>query len=347
MKYLNYINDEIKEYYMILCDNDYPDFIDKYINTKDLKRLEGIGQFCGCDYTKIFNCKYWYTRLHHSIACALMMWKFTKNKNQTLAALFHDLGTPSFSHCIGFLLNDAVNQESSELSVKDIINNSLEINKLLKEDNIKVEDINDVSMYKIMENKKPKICVDRLEGILHTGLVWIGYWNIEDIKKMYNNVLVFKNEFNEDEIGFKNKNIAEKFYSGAYKYSIVLQQNEDKFVADFISYNLKYLMNNNLFTKDELYIKSEEEIINIFKSDKELKDKWNVFEKSNKIYRTNKLPKCSYYESTDCKKRYVIPLVKYKNEIVRLDKISNKCIKLLNKYLEYTDSKYYYIKEDL
>ena len=57
MKYLNYINDEIKEYYMILCDNDYPDFIDKYINTKELKRLEGIGQFCGCDYTKIFNCK--------------------------------------------------------------------------------------------------------------------------------------------------------------------------------------------------------------------------------------------------------------------------------------------------
>lgn len=37
MKYLDYINDEIKEYYMILCNNDYPYFIDKYVNTKDLK----------------------------------------------------------------------------------------------------------------------------------------------------------------------------------------------------------------------------------------------------------------------------------------------------------------------
>ena len=33
MRYLDYINDEIKEYYMILCNNDYPYFIDKYINT--------------------------------------------------------------------------------------------------------------------------------------------------------------------------------------------------------------------------------------------------------------------------------------------------------------------------
>jgi hypothetical protein len=46
MKYLDSINDEIKEYYMVLCDNDYPYFIDKYINTNDLKRLDEVSKTC-------------------------------------------------------------------------------------------------------------------------------------------------------------------------------------------------------------------------------------------------------------------------------------------------------------
>lgn len=347
MKYLDYINDEIKEYYMILCNSDYPYFIDKYINTKDLKRLGGIGQFCGCDYTKIFNCKYWYSRLHHSIACALMIWNFTKNKEQTIAALFHDLGTPAFSHCIDFLLNDPVNQESSELNVKEIINNSIEIKKLLKSDNIDIEDINDVAKYTIMENKKPKICVDRLEGILHTGLIWIGYWNINDISKMYKNIIVLKNENNEDEIGFKNKYIAEKFYSGAYKYSIVLQQNEDIYVMKTITKNLNFMLDKKIINKDDLYIMSEKEIINNIKSLKELKNDWDSFSNYKKIYRTNSKPKKEFYEYMGSKKRYVVPLVKYKKETVRLDKVSNRCVNLLNKYLKYEDSKYYYVKEEL
>lgn len=85
-----------------------------------------------------------------------MMWNFTKNKKQTLAALFHDLGTPAFSHSIDFLLNDPLIKKVCELNVKDIINNSVEIRKLLKEDNINIEDVNDVSKYTVMENKKPK-----------------------------------------------------------------------------------------------------------------------------------------------------------------------------------------------
>ena len=172
---MNYIdkleNEEIKKYFKMLS-KEYPIFIDKYINTKELQRLKHIGQFCGCDYTKLYSCKYWYSRLDHSIACALMTYNFTKNKTQTLGALFHDLGTPAFSHCIDFLLNDSENQESSEKSIDEIISNSKEILKLLEKDNIEVYDVTNIDKYTILENQKPKLCVDRLEGVLHTALIW-------------------------------------------------------------------------------------------------------------------------------------------------------------------------------
>ena len=52
MDYLNNIeNNELRNYLKLLS-KDYPDFIGKYILTNELQRLKGIGQFCGCDYTK-------------------------------------------------------------------------------------------------------------------------------------------------------------------------------------------------------------------------------------------------------------------------------------------------------
>lgn len=53
-------NVELRQYFDILCDGNYPFFIDKYLDTIELKRLKGIGQFCGCDYNKLFNMRYWY-----------------------------------------------------------------------------------------------------------------------------------------------------------------------------------------------------------------------------------------------------------------------------------------------
>ncbi|MGI6325153.1 MAG: hypothetical protein ACOXZS_04370 [Bacilli bacterium] len=44
--------------------------------TKTLQRLAGIGFLCGIDYTKLYanEIKYWYSRLDHSIGCALITW---------------------------------------------------------------------------------------------------------------------------------------------------------------------------------------------------------------------------------------------------------------------------------
>ncbi len=335
-------NKEIREYFNILCKGDYPTFIDKYINTKEMQRLSGIGQFCGCDYTNIHNVKYWFSRLDHSIATALMTWNFTKNKTQTLAALFHDLGTPAFSHCIDYLMGDTINQESSEINVYDVISNSNEIKKYLKNDHINIEDIRDISIYPVVENKKPKICVDRLDGILGTCLIWQQYWDLSTVKKVYDDIVVLNNEFSEVEIGFQNKEIAELFFEGVFKYSIELQKNEDKYTMQFIADILKDMLDNNKLKLDDLYEVSEEYIISMMQT---MYEDFNVFSKTKIIERTEEIPEKYYYVSIDAKKRYVVPICINGNKVVRLDTFSDKCKEKLDEYLSFSDSRYAYVEK--
>lgn len=334
-------NKEIDSYFNILCKGDYPDFIDKYIYTSEMQRLAYVGQFCGCDYTKIHNIKYWYSRLEHSIATALMTWNFTKDKTQTLAALFHDLGTPTFSHCIDYVMGDAVNQESSEIDVYTIIKSSPKIVKYLNDDGVYIDDLKNLKRYTVVENKKPKLCVDRLDGVLHTCLIWQQYWDLSTVKKVYDDIVVLKNEFDELEIGFQNQKIAELFFEGVYKYSIELQKNEAKYAMQFIADIINDMIEKRLLKTNDLYTLTEETIVSMMF---DLYDEFQHFNNAEKIERTNEKPVDYYYVSVDAKKRYVIPICINGNKIERLDTFSTNCKEKLDEYLNFKDSKYAYVK---
>ena len=96
----------MEKYLSIFIDQEYPDFIDKYLQTKTLNRLKYITQFCGCDYTNLYSPRFLYSRFDHSLVVAHMTWHFTKNKKETIVALLHDVGTPCFAHCIDYFFGD-------------------------------------------------------------------------------------------------------------------------------------------------------------------------------------------------------------------------------------------------
>ncbi len=337
-----YNRTEVKKYFDVLCNNDYPSFIEKYFNTEEMCRLKKIGQFCGCDYNEFYDIKFWYSRFDHSVATALITWHLTKDKVQTLAALFHDLGTPAFSHCIDFMLGDSVNQETSEQSVKDIISNSSNICSILISDDISIEDVCNVSKYPIVENKSPKLCVDRIEGVLSAVYIWLNAWPLEKIKQVYKEIDILNNEDNKSEIGFKDIFYGELFFEAVYEYSIALQSNEDKFTMQYIADVIKKLIISDKIIVEDLYRLGEAEIIEIIKENEKT---WDIFSKSTFLKRANKEPKSSYFVSVESKKRYVIPLCKINDKPVRLDKVSVKTEKLLFKYKNFKDSKYSYIEE--
>ena len=156
-KYIESLNNEEVRQYLKILSPEFPEWLLEYIYTPEMLRLDGIGMSCGTLYTKVYNDKYYYSTLTHSVAVALIIWNFTHDKKQTISGLFHDIATPVFKHCIDFMNGDSEHQESTEERTEQIIKNSKKIMDLLNRDGIKVEEISDYHIYPIADNDTPKL----------------------------------------------------------------------------------------------------------------------------------------------------------------------------------------------
>ena len=331
----------MKPYIKIFIDREYPCFIDKYLNVKTLKRLKYITQFCGCDYTGLYSPRFLFTRYDHSLVVAHMVWHFTHDKKSTIAALLHDVGTPCFAHTIDLVFEDYLNQESSEINIVDLINKDEELKSLLKEDKIEVDDLCDLSKYPILENKSPKLCADRLDGVLHTCYIWLHTNNLKEIKEVYDDLTVLTNEDGIEEIGFTNQDKALKFVNMVYTYAIELQTNRDKYVMKYISDVIKKAKDNNLITLNDLYTKKEKDIVKILDNNF---DSWKYFCNSKDVIDTNRKPSC-YYISFNNKKRNTIPLLQTNKGNIRIIDYDKKAKRIYSLITNYKSTKYSYLKE--
>lgn len=332
----------MNKYINVFIDKEYPNFLDKYMTTTTLTRLKHITQFCGCDYTKLYSPLFKYTRFDHSLVVAHMTWHFTHDKKETIVALLHDIGTPCFAHCVDYVFGDYINQESSEKSLIEIINKDKKIQKYLKEDNISSKDLNNYTNFHILENKSPKLCTDRLDGVLHTCYIWLHTHSIKEIKEVYNNITVLKNEERNFEIGFNDIKIAEKFVTMVYNYAKELQGNTDKYVMKYISELVKISVKRKLITLEDLYMKKEEELCSIFD---ENFSSWKKFKEARNLIRSNKEPKDKFYISFETKRRNTIPLVNTINGNKRINEVSEDAKNKYDEINQYKDSTYAYIEE--
>lgn len=331
----------MQEYINLFIDEEYPGFIDKYLKTKTLNRLRYITQFCGCDYTNLYSPLFLYTRFDHSLVVAHMAWHFTHDKITTIAALVHDVGTPCFAHSIDYVFEDYLNQESSEKKVIDVLAEDEEMLKFLEEDGISLRDLDDLSKYPILENRSPKLCCDRLDGVLHTCYIWLHTHKLSEIKRIYDDLIVLTNEDGNLEIGFKDIEIALEFVDMILVYAKELQGNTDKYVMKFVSEIVKIAMVKSLITLDDLYNKKESEIVNIFEDNF---ISWKKFNEAKKLIKTNGNPD-GFYISFETKKRNVIPLVKFKGSNKRINEISSVAKGKYEDFFNYHDTTYAYVEE--
>ncbi len=332
----------MKEYLDLFIDGAYPAFIDRYLTTNTLNRLKHITQFCGCDYTKLYSPKFKYTRFDHSLVVAHMTWHFTHNKKETIMALLHDVGTPCFAHCIDYVFGDFLNQESSEKDLIDIIKKDNQLQIFLEEDGFSIEDFDNCFDFPILENRSPKLCTDRLDGVLHTCYIWLHTHSLEQIKEVYDNLTVLENEDGNSEIGFKDISIAEKFVTMVYNYVKELQGNTDKYVMKYISEIVKLALERNFISLEDLYMEKEEAICNIFHKNF---PSWENFNKATKLSKTNFLPKNTFFISFETKKRNTIPLVYTSKGNKRIALISDFAKEQYDDLNMYKDTKYAYIEE--
>lgn len=334
----------MKEYLKILS-NEIPDFLNDYINTPQMQKLAGISVSCGTYYTKLFDKMVWYSSLDHSIAVSLIVWNFTKDKKQTIAGLFHDIATPVFKHSIDFMNGDYKKQESTEELTTQIIRESKEIMSLLKRDGIKIEEVDNYHIYPIADNDTPMLSADRLEYTFSNGLdVCKNIWDLEEVKEIYENIEIQKNEQGIEELGFKDIKIAEKFVKGMRILSNSYIDNKTKFSMQFLADIMKIMSSQNLITKKDLYELSEKEVIERIENCDyaEISQKFDMWKNAHEIKESDEKFKDKYCVSIDAKIRYINPLVNG----IRISEISEVAKEEIQKALEFKTKKYAYLDFD-
>ena len=323
-KYYDNIIKEIKDYFKIL-EPDFPEWLNEYIDTKELLSQQYISVTCGTIYSDLFESDFFFSSLDHSVAVALIVWHFTHDKKQTLSGLFHDIATPVFKHCVDFLNGDYMTQESTEDLTTEIIKNSEEIMTLLKRDKINIEEVDNYHLYPIADNDTPKLSADRLEYSLSNALFTYKLLDFESIKKIYDDIEIQSNEENEIELGFRTKKIARNFVKVTSRLSVIYREDRTRYSMQLLADILKRLSNENKISKKDLYELKESDVISIIENSK-YNNIFNIWKNAKKVKISKEEPKDVYYVHHGAKVRYIDPLFNGKR--------ISKCCKIANKFIE-------------
>ena len=323
-KYYDNISKEIKDYFKIL-EPDFPEWLNEYIDTKELLSQQYISITCGTIYSDLFESDFFFSSLDHSVAVALIVWHFTHDKKQTLSGLFHDIATPVFKHCVDFLNGDYMTQESTEDLTTEMIKNSEEIMTLLKRDKINIEEVDNYHLYPIADNDTPKLSADRLEYSLSNALFTYKLLDFESIKEIYDDIEIQSNEENEIELGFKTKKIARNFVKVTSRLSVIYREDRTRYSMQLLADILKRLSNENKISKKDLYELKESDVISIIENSK-YNNIFNIWKNAKKVKISKEEPKDVYYVHHGAKVRYIDPLFNGKR--------ISKCCKIANKFIE-------------
>ena len=340
-RYYDSLDNLRKEYFKILSPV-FPEWLHEYIDIPEMQRLSGISMLCGTDYSKIFNYKSFNSTLNHSIGVALIIWNFTKDKKQPLSGLYHDIATPTFKHCIDFMNGDSEHQESTEERTEQIIRNSDKIMKLLNRDGIKVEEISDYHIYPIADNDTPKLSADRFEYTFSNSIFLYGVWNLDEVKKYYEDIIVLKNEENIDELGFKTPDICKDYLHDIIPIFANYDSDANRTVMQFLADIVKSMNSKGWITIDDLYEIVEEDVINRIRTcdDIYIKESFSKFENATSVFGSDTPVNGKYCISVKGKKRYIVPLTYNNGEVSRINKLYESCQKEVDDYMILKRSKY-------
>lgn len=344
-KYLDSLNQTIREYFSILSE-EFPNFLFDYIETPRMQKQDKISVSCGTYYSKMFNIDLWYSSLQHSIAVALIIWHFTHDKKQTLAGLFHDISTPAFKHCIDFMNKDYEKQESTEDLTRTMILESEEIMKLLKRDNISIDEVADYHIYPIADNDTPMLSADRLEYTLSNGLGQVKkIWGLDEIKRIYSNIEIIEKDDEFPEMCFNDIEIAEKFVEVMSELSILYMDDRRRFSMQFLADIMKRMSELGKITISDLYELSEAEIINRIKNCKDYNicECFKIWQNGLDVKTSDEELANKYCIKIPAKKRYINPLVKTSNGIFRISDVSSKAKNNIDRCMNYTFDRFVYM----
>lgn len=311
----------IQEYHQILYPH-IPEFLMPYLDCPCLTRLKGIGLFCGIDYSASFHPSLFYSRFDHSLGVALITWRLIQHKLATLAALFHDISTPVFSHVIDFKNKDYLNQESTERANASMILADTQLITLLENNQIDPNHILYDHIYPIANQKTPHICADRLEYMFATGLFLTHSFDLDTITKCINDLAITINEDGLEEPSFQHIEIAQIFFECSLVVSQLFLDYKNKITLELLAQIVDIALHQNILKTEDLYTKSELEVLHILENCHHslLQTYLKTFKHQTQIWHSNQPQENCFFAKLKVKVRYIDPLCHQS----RLSNISQK-----------------------
>jgi HD superfamily phosphohydrolase len=291
-----------------------PEFLYKYLDLDILIRLKDISIFCGMEYGSpyMYDFGVFISRYDHSLNVALITWNLTHDKTSTLASLFHDVSSPTFSHVVDFMNGDLIKQESTEELTSFILLNNKKLNELLNADDVNIYDVINYKNNSIVDTSRPKMCADRLDGIISVSIGWTHIIDYYNLKKIISNLILIPNEDNQLEIGFKNREVGEYLIYINQEYDRMTSGIEDYYMMDLMARILKLCLELGIFKYEDLYILTEHEILDIIEENTCIND---ALDKLWLEFKTTKYPTIN--STKIVKKKKINPLI-YDTKVFRV-----------------------------
>ena len=292
-----------------------PECISALTQSPAMLRLQDVGMHCGCEYTAfpMFEGQRKYSRFDHSVGCALIVWHYTEDVRQAVAALLHDIATPTFAHVIDFLNGDHLRQESTEVGTKEIIEQDDQIMAQLKDYQIGVDEVADYHQYPIADNDSPRLSADRLEYTL-SNIINYHIGDEASVRGWYENLVVGRNEEDETELMFSDLRAVEGFALASLKTSYIYIADEDRFAMQTLAELLKRHIARGVLSRQDLYL-TEQSVIGKLATDREAWEDWNRYRALHLIWRNSDNPQAKIIHS---KRRYIDPYVQGQGRVSAL-----------------------------
>lgn len=170
-------------------------------------------------------------------------------------------------------------------------------------------------------------------------------WNLDEIKELYEDIEIQKNEEGIEELGFKHLEMAEKFVHTMSKLSSNYIRNKVKFSMQFLADIMKKMFEHKLITVKDLFYLSEQEIIDrIEKCEYDnIANCFDIWRNATKLNESDNIVKNKYCVGVKAKIRYIIPLVRVGKEYIRIDKLSIVAKEDIERCLNYKTGPYGYL----
>lgn len=279
--------------------------VEKIIKSSAMQRLKYIDQ-SGTLYYLGYMPKY--SRYDHSLGVYALLKKYNVDSKEQIAGLLHDVSHTVFSHVADILFKDFSQDVSYQDDIHEWFLEKMNMQPLLNEVGLSIQEISlTKNNFLALDQELPALCADRIEYLLHTGLI-LGKITKEDINFIIKNLKYEKNKWffvdieAAKKIGFLSLYLTEELYGAPWNYVLYFWS------AEF----LKRALTLKLITLDDIHFGYDEQVLKkvIECEDKIIQCLFNKIKNPSKHY---KVIKERYDVLAKPKFRGVNPLI-YVNE---------------------------------